>query len=386
MPTNPQSPPQCRSCCRSIVAEGQMCYNGGLCIPVELPQSPVREPMPSAEDLDAVAREEQIRLLTADRWDDIRPLADASAERWKSFAFTLEEELARVSTSGMGGELMNSQPSAAEANRCDECGRSGGSHWSTCAAADHKGMAGETFEEWWAEVQGNARFATAAPKLAAHWAWNASRAGMGTARETQLIEALQQVKRRIHFIGWPNESTFEGRPDWRKEIAMIEAALSARPESEDAWIRQIAANEDGANVNTGSLSVARPEGGERNQDLPAFSDRETNDPLRCRLLDGKFFDGVEFHLIIEDGKVRPHWRCHKTRGHKGVCSTHNDCGEPTFSTNPDHRGAVCGFGPNHDGPHAWESRIVPAYRPKPKTKASKKRTRKAKKDARTGAQ
>jgi hypothetical protein len=30
--------------------------------------------------------------------------------------------------------------------------------------------------------------------------------------------------------------------------------------------------------------------------------------------------------------------------------------------------------------------VVLAYRPKPKTKASKKRTRKAKKDARTGAQ
>lgn len=41
------------------------------------------------------------------------------------------------------------------------------------------------------------------------------------------IKVIQQLKRRIHFIGWPAEAKFEnGTPDWAKEIAMIENFLS----------------------------------------------------------------------------------------------------------------------------------------------------------------
>jgi hypothetical protein len=45
-------------------------------------------------------------------------------------------------------------------------------------------------------------------------------------------KALEAVKLRMHFIGWPAESFWspndDGRtiPDWRKEIALVEHALT----------------------------------------------------------------------------------------------------------------------------------------------------------------
>jgi len=53
------------------------------------------------------------------------------------------------------------------------------------------------------------------------------------------------------------------------------------------------------------------------------NDVPTDDPNRCQILDGKFYDGIEFPLIVEDGVVRRHWRCHKPMGHAGECDSHN---------------------------------------------------------------
>lgn len=48
-------------------------------------------------------------------------------------------------------------------------------------------------------------------------------------------EALLAIKQRIHFAGVPGEPRFEdGSPDWSKEIAMLEAALSGGEKSK-AW-------------------------------------------------------------------------------------------------------------------------------------------------------
>ena len=45
-----------------------------------------------------------------------------------------------------------------------------------------------------------------------------------------LLEALKQIKVRIHFIGMPQEAMWKDGerdvPDWRKEIEMLEAALA----------------------------------------------------------------------------------------------------------------------------------------------------------------
>jgi hypothetical protein len=43
----------------------------------------------------------------------------------------------------------------------------------------------------------------------------------------EMLAALKAVKRRICFIGMPQEAFREdGAPDWRKEIAMLEAAIA----------------------------------------------------------------------------------------------------------------------------------------------------------------
>lgn len=42
----------------------------------------------------------------------------------------------------------------------------------------------------------------------------------------ELVRALEAVKLRIHFIGWPTEPMYEGHTDWRKEIGMLETALA----------------------------------------------------------------------------------------------------------------------------------------------------------------
>lgn len=77
-------------------------------------------------------------------------------------------------------------------------------------------------------------------------------------------------------------------------------------------------------------------------------DYPTGHPDRCRLLDDKVFEH-----IIEDGKPRPHWRCHKKAWHCAGnggehCSTHRDCGARSDD------GCVCGLKPDHEGPHGWE--------------------------------
>jgi hypothetical protein len=49
---------------------------------------------------------------------------------------------------------------------------------------------------------------------------------------SRLVAVLQAVKLRMHFIGWPAEAVWspndDGRtiPDWRKEIALVEHALT----------------------------------------------------------------------------------------------------------------------------------------------------------------
>lgn len=68
---------------------------------------------------------------------------------------------------------------------------------------------------------------------------------------------------------------------------------------------------------------------------------------RCTKCDDKFYEPP----IIEDGRSRPHWRCHKNEGHNGECSTHMDCG----ARHPD--GGTCGFPPDHEGPHGWETPV-----------------------------
>lgn len=43
----------------------------------------------------------------------------------------------------------------------------------------------------------------------------------------ELIAALRAIKRRIHFIGMPQEPfRDDDAPDWRKEIALLEAAIA----------------------------------------------------------------------------------------------------------------------------------------------------------------
>lgn len=44
-------------------------------------------------------------------------------------------------------------------------------------------------------------------------------------RLEEALAGLEQIKERIHFIGMPQEAVWEWRPDWRKEIAMIERLL-----------------------------------------------------------------------------------------------------------------------------------------------------------------
>jgi hypothetical protein len=40
----------------------------------------------------------------------------------------------------------------------------------------------------------------------------------------ELLEAIKAVKIRIAFIGHPNEPMKDGKPDWSKEIKLIEQA------------------------------------------------------------------------------------------------------------------------------------------------------------------
>ncbi|KKM99609.1 hypothetical protein LCGC14_1146190 [marine sediment metagenome] len=45
------------------------------------------------------------------------------------------------------------------------------------------------------------------------------------AKNKELRDALTALKIRIAFIGWPSEPKYENKPDWRKEIAIIEQTL-----------------------------------------------------------------------------------------------------------------------------------------------------------------
>jgi hypothetical protein len=72
-------------------------------------------------------------------------------------------------------------------------------------------------------------------------------------------------------------------------------------------------------------------------------DYPTEHPDRCKKLDNTYYDPP----IMENGKSRLHWRCHKKSGHIGWCSSHNDCGANVWS---DELGAMatCGKSPGHD--------------------------------------
>lgn len=79
---------------------------------------------------------------------------------------------------------------------------------------------------------------------------------------------------------------------------------------------------------------------------PYEGDLSTEHPNRCKLRDNLLYAD-----ILEGGKHRRTWRCHKREGHDGPCSAHNDCGVISG-------GAVCSLLPGHAGPHAWETPIV----------------------------
>jgi hypothetical protein len=55
------------------------------------------------------------------------------------------------------------------------------------------------------------------------------------------------------------------------------------------------------------------------------------------------------HERVEYGGTHS-WSCHKKAGHRGACSTHNDCGEVSTG------GEVCGRPPNHPGLHTWDEK------------------------------
>jgi hypothetical protein len=52
-------------------------------------------------------------------------------------------------------------------------------------------------------------------------------AAMLMAAAPKMLEALKQLKVRFHFMGMPQEAMFEGRPDWRKELKLLEEAIAA---------------------------------------------------------------------------------------------------------------------------------------------------------------
>ena len=43
---------------------------------------------------------------------------------------------------------------------------------------------------------------------------------------TDLLAVCEAIKLRIHFIGLPSEPMNENRPDWSKEIALIESVIT----------------------------------------------------------------------------------------------------------------------------------------------------------------
>ena len=45
------------------------------------------------------------------------------------------------------------------------------------------------------------------------------------------VEVLRKIKERAHFIGMPQENMWQGKPDWRYEIKLIEEILACFPES-----------------------------------------------------------------------------------------------------------------------------------------------------------
>lgn len=69
--------------------------------------------------------------------------------------------------------------------------------------------------------------------------------------------------------------------------------------------------------------VRMDEGDPHGSSFHCSNDIPTDDPNRCRILDNKFFDGIEYSLILENGVPRHHWRCHKVAGHAEKCDNHN---------------------------------------------------------------
>ena len=59
------------------------------------------------------------------------------------------------------------------------------------------------------------------------------------AKNKVLVEALQAIKVRLHFMGWPAETYWKPHnkwiPDWRKEIAILERALHGTPIDESRF-------------------------------------------------------------------------------------------------------------------------------------------------------
>jgi len=51
-----------------------------------------------------------------------------------------------------------------------------------------------------------------------------------TVQRNELLNMMKAIKTRIHFVGMPQEVMLNGRPDWSKEITMLEAVLAAKDE------------------------------------------------------------------------------------------------------------------------------------------------------------
>lgn len=59
------------------------------------------------------------------------------------------------------------------------------------------------------------------------------------AKNAVLTKALESIKVRLHFMGWPAEDYWKPNqrwiPDWREEIAILENALHGTPINSDLY-------------------------------------------------------------------------------------------------------------------------------------------------------
>ncbi len=166
----------------------------------------------------------------------------------------------------------------------------------------------------------------------------------GTMREIPTLRALIERLKREATIARTFGADDDGA-NYRlmltpREVDQLEAALPLVEQLLAKWRAEV--NEHG--IWTSGHSIAAKMAAVLEAALASAEARHDfayGDPRRCTKHERKDLGGDY------------EWGCHKEAGHRGACSTHNDCGE-IKGTATEGGGVVCGLPPGHAGLHSWD--------------------------------